>query len=128
VDGVTLEQIEARKQKAAAFARNVLEDDDLADDLEDESAQDYAERKRLKISNSLQRRQTTMANGNGGNAMTKAELEDCLDRATEILTEAYAPEASREELATAVGEALDALAGGDEDEDSDGDEDGDGQD
>jgi hypothetical protein len=56
--------------------------------------------------------------------MTKSELEDCLDRATEILTEAYAPESSREELATAVGAALDALAGdtGDEDED---DEDGD---
>jgi hypothetical protein len=61
--------------------------------------------------------------------MTKGELQDCIDQATEILTEAYVPEASREELASAVAAALDALAGdiGDEDED-DGDQDDDGQD
>jgi hypothetical protein len=45
-----------------------------------------------------------MANG-GGNGLSKAALQDCLDQATEILTAAYTPEASREELAAAVGEA-----------------------
>jgi hypothetical protein len=63
---VTLEQIEAQKQKAAAFARNVRQDDDLADDLEDESLESYAERKRLTISNSPQRRRTAMADGSSG--------------------------------------------------------------
>jgi len=127
VDSVTLEQIEKRKQKGADFARNVLEDDDLADDLEDESVEDYAERKRLKISNLSQRRVDTVANGNGG--MTKSDLEDCIDQATEILTAAYTPEASREELAAAVGDALDALSGeADEDDDQDGDDDQDDDD
>jgi hypothetical protein len=62
-----------------------------------------------------------MANNNGGNAMTKGELEDCIDQATEILTAAYTPEASREELAAAIGDALDALASEDgDDQDDDG--------
>ena len=61
-----------------------------------------------------------MANGNG-NDMTKTYLQDCIDQATDILTDAYTPEASREDLAQAVGDALDALSGDyDEDEDGDG--------
>jgi hypothetical protein len=72
-----------------------------------------------------------MANGNGDNSdMTKAELEDCIDNATQILTDAYVPEADRETLAAAIGDALDALSGedtGDEDEDEDDDQDDDGQ-
>jgi hypothetical protein len=55
---VTLEQVEARKRKAVNFARNVLQDDDLADDLESESPESYAERKRLTIRNPLERRPT----------------------------------------------------------------------
>ena len=71
-----------------------------------------------------------MANGNGGNGdMTNAELEDCIDNATQILTDAYVREASREDLAAAIGDALDALSGedtGDEDEDDDSTDDDDG--
>jgi hypothetical protein len=111
---VTLYQIEKRKQKAADFARNVLEDDALADDLEDESAESYAERKHLKISNSPQRRRTTMANGNGA---TKADLQDQLDQIGQILTDAYVPESDRETLAAAIGDALNVIEGGDDDED-----------
>jgi hypothetical protein len=45
-------------------------------------------------------------------------LQDVVDQAVQILTDAYTPESSREDLA-AVGDALDALEGngGDEDED-----------
>jgi hypothetical protein len=46
---MTFEQVEAKKAKAANFARNVLEDDDLADSLEDEDVESYADRKGLKI-------------------------------------------------------------------------------
>jgi hypothetical protein len=102
----------------------VLDDDDRADDVEDESPEEYAERKGITITN-LGRR-TIMANGNGNGDMTKAELEDCIDNATQILTDAYVPEASREDLAAAVGDALDALSGEDADEDDDGSDD-DGQ-
>ena len=51
-----------------------------------------------------------MANGNG-NDMTKADLQDVCDQVTDILADAYQPEASRETLASAIGDALDLLAG-----------------
>jgi hypothetical protein len=59
--------------------------------------------------------------------MTKTDLQDCVDQAIDILTDAYTPESSREDLAAAVGDALDALEGngGDEDDDDDADDDGD---
>jgi hypothetical protein len=118
---VTLEQVEARKAKAARFARDVLKDDDLADDLEDETPESYAERKRLAFSNAGERR--GMANGN---ELTKADLQDCVDQATQILEDAYTPESSREDLAAAIGDALDALEGnGDDEDDDDADDDDD---
>jgi hypothetical protein len=43
--------------------------------------------------------------------MTKADLQDCIDAATQILEDPYKPESSREDLAAAVGDALAALSG-----------------
>ena len=40
---------------------------------------------------------------------TKAELEEAIGEAVEVLTGAYAPESSREDLAGAVGKALNVL-------------------
>ena len=62
-----------------------------------------------------------MANGND---MTKGDLQDCIDEATQILEAAYAPDADRETLATAIGDALAALGGdmGDDEDDSDNDD------
>jgi len=67
-----------------------------------------------------------MANGNGGfttGPITKADLQDAIDEAVSILTQAYVPEASREDLASAVGDALSVLQG-DEDGDVDDADDG----
>ena len=47
-----------------------------------------------------------MARSNGPN---KADLEDQLDTINDILSDAYDPESTREDLAAAIGEALDAL-------------------
>jgi hypothetical protein len=41
----TIDRIESKKDKAVRFLRDVLEDEDRADEIEDESAEDYAERK-----------------------------------------------------------------------------------
>lgn len=46
---------------------------------------------------------------------TKAEIENLLDEVQGVLEAAYTPEASREELAQAIGEALDLLEGGEDD-------------
>jgi hypothetical protein len=50
---------------------------------------------------------------------SKAELQDTIDSAVSVLSDAYAPESTREELATAVGQALDILNGEDDDSDDD---------
>jgi hypothetical protein len=126
---LSYEQVEAKKRKGVQFLRDIVGDDDRADDLEDESVSSYADRKHITISNSPQRRTNFMPSGNGGNGdtLTKAELQDCIDQAVQILQDAYQPESSREDLAGAVGNALDVLEGnGDEDEDDDGDDDDNG--
>jgi hypothetical protein len=120
ISSVTLDQIEKRKQKGADFARNVLQNDDLANDLEDESAESYAERKHLKISNSGRR---TMANGNNG--MSKGDLRDMVDQIEQIASDAYQPETDRETAIAALSDILNVIEGdGDEDEDDDQDDDG----
>ncbi len=59
---------------------------------------------------------------------TKAELEEAIGEAVEVLTGAYAPESTREDLAGAVGKALNVLELEDEvepicdDDEYDGDE------
>jgi hypothetical protein len=126
---VTYDQVEARKEKAVRFLRDVVGDDDRADEVEDESVEDYADRKNLTIKNTATRvtrnagrRTNDMANGD-----TKADLQDAIDQATQILSDAYTPESSREDLAAAVGDALDALSGdgGDDDDDVDDSDDSD---
>jgi hypothetical protein len=123
----TREQTETAQARAVAFAQNVLDDSDLADDLESLTPEEYADRKGIVITNPLERTPTNMANGNGGNGdMTKADLQDVCDEVQDILTDAYTPEASREELAAAIGDALDLLENGPTDDtDTDGDDDSD---
>jgi hypothetical protein len=59
-----------------------------------------------------------MANGN--DSLTKADLQDIVDQTSQVLEDAYVPEASREDLAAAIGDALAALRGDlEEDEDDD---------
>ena len=120
----TDEQVEATKDKVVRFLRDVL-GDDCADEVEDESVEEYADRKGITITNLGRRSSISMVNGDDGNGdMTKAELEDCIDSATQILTDAYVLEASREDLAAAIGDALDALADDEDDDDDSGDDKG----
>ena len=44
----TLEQVERMKAKAARFVENVLGDPDRAEEIEAESPEEYAERKRIR--------------------------------------------------------------------------------
>ena len=122
----TYDELEATKAKAARFARDALEDDDLAGDLEGESPESYAERKRITIINPPKRRTTNMA-GNGNGNLTKSDLQDVCDQVQDILSDAYMPEASREDLAAAIGDALDLLENGPTD-DTDADDDADDDD
>jgi hypothetical protein len=53
---------------------------------------------------------------------TKADLEQQVQDAADILNEAYRPEATREQLAEAVGNALSVLDPDDDQEDEEDDE------
>lgn len=56
---LTRKQVESRKEKAARFVRDVLEDPDRADEIEDESLEEYAERRKITIVNPGRERMAT---------------------------------------------------------------------
>jgi hypothetical protein len=68
------EQLEGRKRKAVEFVRRVLEDDDRADEIEDESLESYAERRKIQITNP-KKRGIVMA--------SKQQLQDRIDELEE---------------------------------------------
>jgi hypothetical protein len=67
---LTRDQLQARKDKAVRFTRDVLGDPDRAEEIAEESLDDYAERRHIKLTNSPKRRKGIMASGK-----TKADLE-----------------------------------------------------
>jgi hypothetical protein len=115
---VTFEQAEQRRQQAVDFL-NRIGDVDRADDFAAMSTQEYIDHKGLVVTNP--RRNIHMP---PSNSPTKADLQDLLDSVEEILDGAYVPEASREDIVSAVADALDALHGSEEeDEENEEDED-----
>jgi hypothetical protein len=109
---VTREQAERKKAQAATFMERIGEPD-RADEFDGMSVEEYAEHRGLQIAGNPRHRErkTAMA--------TKTELQEMVDSAIETLNEAYTPESTREDLAAAVGEALDILNGEDADSDED---------
>jgi hypothetical protein len=74
----TLEQTETAQARAVRFAENVLGDSDLADELEDLTPEEYADRRGIVITNQGEMK---VANGNGNSdPRTKAELLDEIDQ------------------------------------------------
>ena len=68
---LTRKQLESRKEKAARFVRDVLGDPERADEIESESLEDYAERRKIKI----------VGNPRGEDMATK---DDLLERIQEL--------------------------------------------
>lgn len=99
----SLDQVESSQRKAARFVRDVLGDEERAQEIEDESPESYAARKRiLIIKNPAQRRIRAMAQP------TKAELEDRIEEL----------ESENEELRDKLSAISDVLQD-DEDEEAD---------
>jgi hypothetical protein len=106
--GLTYEQVRGRKDKAARFLRDVLEDSDRADEVEAESVEDYAARRHLVI-----------ANPHGGevNTMPREKLKDVIDDRDTLLDKF---EDVRDEIDDILGEYDEDDGGVEEEEDSDG--------
>jgi len=103
VRALTRDQVEGRKEKAERFVRNVVGDDERADEIAAESPEDYAERRHFEIINP--KRSNTVAQP------TNKELKD---RIAELENENQA-----------LCDQLDAIADivGSDDDDSDDDQD-----
>ena len=97
---LTREQLESRKAQAVRFVRDVLGDDDRAAQIEDESLEDYAARRKIEILN----------NPRGETMASKAELlerikdleeenEDLQSQLDEIADIVAPPEEAEEEAA-----------------------------
>jgi hypothetical protein len=97
---LTRRQLERRKVQAVRFTRDVLGDDDRADEIEDESLQDYGDRRRI-----------TLANPKGARKMAVKTRRELTERIEEL-------ESENEELQSRIDEIADLVAP-DEDEDSD---------
>jgi hypothetical protein len=117
---VTREQAE-RKQRQAVTLMERIGDSDRADEFDGMSVEEYAEHRGLKIAN-------PRSTGRKAKMATKNALQEQLDGIAEVLNEAYTPETTREDLAAAVGEALDIINGDTDDDDSDTDDDDTGDD
>ncbi len=121
---ITREEAERKKAQAATFMERIGESD-RAQEFGDMSVDDYAEHRGLRLSNPAITRRRTMASGN---TATKTDLQDVIDEVIDVLEDAYDPESSREDLAGAVGQALDVLRGEDEDEAGEDDDTDEGED
>jgi hypothetical protein len=143
---LTLKQLESRKEKAVRFVRDVLSDPDRADEIADESLDDYAERRKIQILQnpnggnmprvrlinpprvSNPRRQAMQANPKSGRGELLArirelqqendELQDKLDKIADL---AAAPEhdcdESHDDLVDKLNDIIDVVAPEDEDDD-----------
>ena len=117
---LTREQLQSGKEKAERFTRDVRDDQELAAQIEAESVEDYARHRGIELVNPHERR-VSMATVKELNQEI-GDLEETINEATAILEDAYTPEASREDLAEAIGNALDILSGEEEEQEEEEEE------
>jgi hypothetical protein len=98
---LTRQQLERRKAQAVRFTRYVREDDDRAAEIEDESLEDYAHDRRIKLSNPK-----------GAKNMAVQTRRELLDRINEL-------EAENEDLQSRLDEISDIIGDNDANEETD---------
>lgn len=90
---LTRKQLESRKLRAVRFARDVREDDELADQIADESLEEYAQHRHIKV-----------VNPRGGRTMPIPTRRELLDRIQELEEENEELQEKVESIAEIVGE------------------------
>ena len=93
-------QLESRKAQAVRFTRDVLDDADRADEIEDESLEDYAERRHIQ-----------MVNPKGVRKMPVRTRRELLERIEEL-------EEENENLQSRLDEISDIIGDEEEEEES----------
>jgi len=110
VKRLTREQVQGRKEKAARFTETVLGDAERAQEIRDESLEDYAARRKFKIANP--RRRATMARKTVEDY--RAEIADLKGEVAELSEE---NETLQDQL-----DRVAEIASGEEDEEEDDDQ------
>ncbi len=101
---LTRKQLQSRKAQAVRFTRDVREDDDLADEIDDESLDEYAERRHIKL-----------VNPKGAKKMPIPTRRELMEQIKEL-------EQQNEELQSQVDEIADIVAPSEEKEGEDDDQ------
>jgi hypothetical protein len=104
---MTREQLEARKSKAIRFARDVREDNELADEIENESLEEYAEHRGIKVLNPKGARKMAQA------TPTRREL---LDQIEELQDQNDALQGKLDAIGDVLAEEEEGEENGDDDE------------
>src|ERR1035441_7809537 len=97
---LTRQQLERRKAQAVRFTRDVREDDDRADEIEDEALEDYAQDRHIKLNNPK-----------GARKMAVQTRRELLDRINEL-------ESENEDLQSRLDEISDIIGDNDDNEDT----------
>ncbi|MEN6537304.1 MAG: hypothetical protein ABFD89_26870, partial [Bryobacteraceae bacterium] len=111
-----LEQVERTKEKAVRFVRDVLGDDERADEIEAESPQEYAERKRIEIVTNPRKETRQMARATRSTTPTRDELKDRIE-------ELESENQELQEKLDSIAEVLDEEEQSDDEDDDSEDED-----
>lgn len=91
---LTRKQLQARKAQAVRFTRDVLGDDDRVGEIEDESLEDYAERRHIQ-----------MVNPKGAKKMAVKTRRDLIDQIKELEEENESLQDRLQEIADLAGES-----------------------
>ncbi|MBZ5514851.1 MAG: hypothetical protein LAN62_08405 [Acidobacteriia bacterium] len=91
---LTRKQLESRKAKAVRFTRDVLGDVDRADEIDDESLQEYAERRHIQV-----------VNPKGVRKMPVQTRRELVERIKELEEENESLQDRLEEIADLAGES-----------------------
>jgi len=101
---LTRKQLESRKAQAVRFTRDVLDDPDRAEEIEDESLEEYAERRHIQ-----------MVNPKGVRKMAVRTRRELLERIEEL-------EEENENLQSRLDEISDIVGDEEEEEEESGEE------
>jgi hypothetical protein len=110
----TRDEVERKQDKAVQFLRDVVGNDDLADEIDGLSVEEYAQRKKVRLLNpNLSRRENNMATSKREMTQRIQELEDYVGELEDSLE--------------AIGETVQGVLPDEDEEDDEGEGNGEGE-
>ncbi len=128
---LTREQAQTSKDRAARFVSNVLHDPDKAQEIKDESLDDYVERKKITLTNPTRPRRGVCVLIHDGHYKRKVHMakKSLAEQLEDLKAENADLKAENDDLQDQLDQVADIVAGDEEDDDdAEGEEEDDDQD